>query len=291
MKTTRRMFLKRGALLGSGAVLLHSGVSRLGAAEANTSEANPTLNTLHSLRTIHGNFTDQPVSDEAIRAIIDASVRAANASNNQSYSIIVLKDRKMMRSVCGYQGGCTLVYCADHSRMKALAAALGHTYEPRTVAEFLNATINTVLAAQTAVVAAKSLGIDSLITNGLHRGDIERHWELLGLPQKHCFPVLAIVLGYPTEEPPYRMGRLTGPGVVHHDRYQPLTREDAAQAVWTYDDKQRHLALNDDWAGRGYKHYLDWYFNEWVGRGGPVPSETPMLRRLKRSGFIESPAT
>ena len=38
--------------------------------------------------------------------------------NNQSYSIIVVKDRKLMKSVCGYQGGCMLVYCADYTRMK-----------------------------------------------------------------------------------------------------------------------------------------------------------------------------
>ena len=33
-----------------------------------------------------------------------------------------------------------------------------------------------MLAVQTAVIAAKSLGIDSLLTNGVHRGDMERLW-------------------------------------------------------------------------------------------------------------------
>ena len=54
--------------------------------------ANETLKTIHSLRTIHGNFSDKAVPDDTIRLIIGASVRAANASAYQSYSIVVVKD-------------------------------------------------------------------------------------------------------------------------------------------------------------------------------------------------------
>ena len=49
----------------------------------------------------------------------------------------------------------------------------------------------------------------------------------------------------------------------------------------------RHLGLNEDWAAAGYKHYLDWFFEEWVGRNNQPPGETQMLRFLKRSGFVE----
>ena len=41
---------------------------------------NETLKTIHSLRTIHGNFSDQEVSSEDLNTILEACVRAANAS-------------------------------------------------------------------------------------------------------------------------------------------------------------------------------------------------------------------
>jgi len=288
---TRRSFLKTGALAG-GALLLFPTRSPAADTEAPTAEpANATLRTIHDLHTTHGNFSEKPVPEATLRTILQASVRAAGASNNQSYSIIVVKDRPMMKDLCGYQGGCLLLFCADYNRMKASAAALGYDYQPGTIVDFVNATINTLLVAQTAVIAARSLGVDSLLTNGVHRGDMERHWKLLDLPATHCFPLIALVLGYADREPPYRTGRLDGLGVVHDGKYHRLTKEETEKIIRHYDDKERHLGLNTDWDAQGYQHYLDWYFKAWVGRNlKPGTTETQMLRLLKRSGFIEAGA-
>ncbi len=258
-------------------------------AQAAEAPANETLKTIHSLRTTHGNFTDKPVPDAAIHSILEASLRAANASNNQSYSIIVIRDRKMMRELCSYQGGALLLYCADYTRLKSSAESLGHTYDPGTIENFVTAVLNTTLAAQTAVIAARSLGIDSLLTNGIHRGDMGRVWKLLELPPTHCFPMIALVLGYATQEPAYRTGRLDGAGVIHEGKYHRLTKEEIDEITRKYDDKDLHLGLNDTWRAN-HKHYLDWYFGVWVGRSGrPGTEETQMLRRLRQCGFIEAP--
>ena len=37
----------------------------------------------------------------------------------------------------------------------------------------------------------------------------------------------------------------------------------------------------------GYKHYLDWYFKDWLGESKATERETQVLRFLKRSGFVE----
>ena len=265
MKSRRREFLKTATILGSGAILLsetrpaHAGQNdRKPAAPADLLQ-NPTLKTIHSLRSIHGNFTDRTIPDAALQAILGACVRAANAANNQSYAIIAVKDRKKMAQICGYSGSCLLVFCADYNRMKA---------------------------AQTAVIAAKSMGIDSLLTNGIHRDDMTRLWTLLDLPEMHCFPVVALVLGYPTAEPPFMMGRLTGTGVVHDDNYHHLTEAEVGELIQKYDRPAEHLALGDGWGAKGYKHYLDWYFKEWATRN--AGEESQILRILKRSGFVEA---
>ena len=286
-KSSRRRFMQQSAFAG-GALLLFRTRSRAAGADSPAEPANDTLKTIHRLRSTHGNFLDKPIPDETLQTILQAGVRAAGASNNQSYSIIVVKDRPMMKDLCGYQGSCLLLYCADYNRMKASAAALGYDYQPGSIVDFVNATINTMLAAQTAVIAARSLGVDSLLTNGVHRGDMERHWKLLDLPATHCFPLIALVLGYADRAPAYRTGRLDGLGVIHEGKYHRLTSAEVEQLTRRYDDKERHLGLNTDWDTQGYKHYLDWYFKAWVGRNlQPGARETQMLRLLKRSGFVE----
>ena len=293
IRSYRRAFLKKGAAAGGGLLLLGTGSSRSRAADLQTNPAaappsvNETVKTIGSLRTIHGNFLDKPLPESALQTILQASIRAANASNMQSYSIVVVKDRATMKAVCMYQGSCVLLYCVDFNRLKASAESLGYSYFPDNIEMFVTAGINTVLAVQTAVIAAKSLGIDSLITNGIHRGDMDRVWKLLDLPQTSCFPLIAVVLGYPTQEPPYQMGRLDGPGVIHNEHYHRLSKDEVTDITGQYDEKERHLALNENWKAQGYKHYLDWWFKDWLGGSKPTDRETQMLRFLRRSGFVE----
>jgi nitroreductase len=293
-KSPRRSFLKQGALWGGGLWLLsrQASTSRAVGAETKPAESpapatNETLKTIGRLRTIHGNFLDKPLPASALQTILKASVRAANASNMQSYSIVVVQDRQKMKEVCTYQGSCLLVYCVDFNRLKASAEHLGYSYFPDNMTAFVTASINTALAVQTAAIAARSLGLDYLITNGIHRGDMERVWRLLDLPTDHCFPLIALVLGYPAAEPAHQKGRLDGPGVIHHEKYHRLTENEVVDIMRQYDDPERHLALNEDWKAGGHQHFLDWYFKEWLGDSKPTAQETQILRFLKRSGFVE----
>jgi nitroreductase len=265
-------------------------VGMAGAAPAaGAATGNATLDTIHSLRTTHGNFADRPIPEEALQSILEASVRAANASNMQSYSIVVVREPALAKQVCTYAGPCMLLYCVDYNRLKASAERLGLSYNADSVVDFVTSAVNTALAAQTAVVAARALGIDSLMTNGIHRGDMERVWKLLDLPETLCFPLIAVVLGYATEEPRERKGRLSGPGVVHEGKYHRLTKDEVDALVRQHDDPSSHLGLNDAWRQEGRKHYLEWFFGSWLARAAkPTTTETPMLRLLKRAGFIET---
>ncbi len=275
-RENRRRMLKRTVALGIGAA---------SASTAKPAAENETLKTIQSLRTIHGNFTNKEIPDAAIDQIIAASLRAANASNMQSYSIIVVRDRPRMKEICGYAGSCLLLYCADYTRLKDTAAAMGYGYHVDNVVDFVTSGMNTMLAAQTAVIAAKSMGIDSLLTNGIHRGDMDRLWRMLDLPPTSCFPMIALVLGYPTEEPASLKGRLDGPGVVHAGKYRRATREEIDGIIARCDDPAQHIALNEEWRSN-HKHYLDWFFKVWHNTK-PLQEETQMFKLLKRSGFID----
>jgi nitroreductase len=290
----RRMFLKQGAVVGGSMLLAGSKLESVAAQDEPktakkeiTQPANETLKSIQSLRTIHGNFLDKEIPETALQTILQASVRAANTSNMQNYSIVVVKDRQIMKQVCTYQGGCLLLYCVDYTRVKTLAKHLGYSFVPDNMNCFCLASIDTVLALQTAAITARSLGIDYLITNGIHRGDMDRVWKLLDLPTEHCFPLIAMVLGYPTEEPAFKKGRVNGPGIIHYEKYHRLTKDQTEEMVRQYNDPEQHLALERPKIGQS-QQYLDWFFTQWWRAPKPTKQETQILRFLKRSGFVEA---
>lgn len=252
---------------------------------------NETFQTIHGLRSIHGNFSSREIKGEDLESILSACVRAATASALQSYSIIVIEDRDLMKKLCGYSGSKALVFCLDFNRLIDAAKHLGHQFSADSVVNFVTGSVDTILVAQTAAIAAKSLGIDSLFTNGIHRGDINRVYQLLDLPGKYCFPLIMLVLGYPDKETHYLKGRLRGPAVVHYGKYHRATTEELDALVRQYDDPEKHLALNENWKQQGFNHYQDWLYTKWLNpltRSTKKHGRSQMYEILERIGFMEN---
>ena len=247
---------------------------------------NETLRTIHSLRTIHGNFSRREVTKQDLQIILEAAMRAANASARQSYSIVVLEDRGEMKKL-GYQGSKALVFCVDYTRIRDAAEFLRQPFHSREIVSFVTGFVDTVLAAQTAAIAAKSLGIDSMFTNCIHRVHLQSVYELLRLPKEDCFPVIELILGYPDREPEYRKGRLSAKGIVHYGHYKRLSEEDLAGIVAEYDDEHRHLGLTTDWAELGFRHYLDWFYEKWCGEI-PQEKQREFYKALADAGFLRN---
>lgn len=249
---------------------------------------NDTLQTIHSLRSIRS-FSEREIAEEDLNRILDAAVRAANASARQSYAIIVLDDREKMRDLFSYQGSRALIFCIDFNRIMASARWLGYRFDNDDIIGFITATVDTTLAIQTAVIAAKSLGIDALITNGLHRNDLNKVYQTLCLPETSCFPLITVVLGYAQQEPPYKKGRLSLGHIVHRGQYHRPDEAQLEQIAAEYDDHQRHVGLIDNWEELGFKHYLDWFYTKWTGEPPTEKIVTGKVlefqERLIKSGF------
>jgi len=249
---------------------------------------NETLKTIHALRSTHGNFSEREVTGQDLETIISACLRAANASARQSYSIVVLEDRDRVKEIVKYPGSKALVFCVDFNRILDAATHLGKTFSVDGLNSFVTGSTDAILAAQTAVIAARSIGVDSLFTNSVHRGSIEKTCKLLNLPDQYCFPVVSLVLGYEKGPPAPQKGRLSGPGVVHRGTYQRLSGDQLAQMVAEYDDPQRHMGMSDDYSNQGFDHYLDWFYSVWAANQSKrVQQPEPMFNALKRSGFLE----
>jgi len=220
---------------------------------------NATLKILHELRTIHGGFSHQPIREKDLDTILRAAVRAANASARQSYTIVVPGDEQ--RRDLNWVGAESLLFCVDFTRLIASAHAVGQSFDAASFLPFLTGVIDTTLAVQNAVIAAKSLGIDSLITNGVYRaGNVAKIRTILKLPHQHCFPLLLVCLGYPIADPGRRKGRLEELGIVHRGIYQRLTAGEVTKIVEQYDDPKRNMGLIENWTSLGFDHYLTWFF-------------------------------
>jgi nitroreductase len=250
---------------------------------------NDVLKTIGELRTIHGDFEGSKIPEGDIDAILDATLRTANASARQGYSIIVIDEEERMDSLFSYRGSHAFIFCVDYTRLKETAACLDCEFDGDNVNGFLAGATDAILAAQTSVIAAKSMGIDSLITNGMHRKNIDEAYEILKLPQQSCFPLISVVFGYPKEKSERKKGRLDKEYLVHRNEYRPLGRERLIRSIAEYDDKGKNIGLIDNWEELGFRHYLEWFFKRWSGKpggekkiGGKIKE---MQERLVKSGF------
>ena len=143
-------------------------------------QKNETLKTIASLRTTHWGFSEKKVSREDIETIIEHSLRTANSDNLTDYSVIVVDDPETLQKITGGESsgssGVCLVYAVDHTRIVRCAEALGYRdfYPTNRLYNFLISLYDVHAAAQTAVIAAKSMEIDSLVTNFSHRHHPEK---------------------------------------------------------------------------------------------------------------------
>ena len=179
-------------------------------------------------------FTDEPIPEEAVQQILQASFDAPTAGNMQMYSVIRVEDselKKRLADSCDHQpfiaeGKLVLVYCADYLKWHDAFRLAG--CEPRDLGlgDILLAIDDTLIAAQNAVTAAWSLGIGSCYIGDIME-NCETQREILGLPEK-VFPAALIVFGYPTEQQKERKKpqRFDPKYMVFTDNYHRLEEQE-----------------------------------------------------------------
>lgn len=242
----------------------------------------PTLQTIETLRTVHWTFDGRLVPDEDVRRIVEYGMHCANSDNLCDYSVIVVKDPQVLDSISGGESGgkaqTCLVYCYDYSRIIETARALGYSYLPdRSFYKLFIGMYDVMGAAQTAVIAAKAMGIDSLVTNFPHRNPKELR-RLLKLPQEHCMPVIAVVLGY-TDKPAARnTHRLSVDHILHFGEYQKKIRTE--QIIREMD------CIYPEYISEKYPHSLDWYYQEWmIDHYGPEHYQE-LIDDMRKAGVL-----
>ena len=124
----------------------------------------------------------------------------------------------------------------------------------------------------------------------MYRGDFSRVFDLLKLPEKHCFPLIALVLGYANQEPAHLRGRLTGPCIVHRGEYHTADKDELRTIVQRYDDPDTKLGLPIPWKEKGFEHFLDWFFEVWTNRSPTGEGRSQLFEWLIKTGFVSGEA-
>jgi nitroreductase len=145
------------------------------------------IRTRHAVRT----FSDRPVPEDVMRAILDAGRRSQSSKNTQPWHFIVIQDRNTLKAVS------QLGDYASHVAGAAFAVALVGTAQTHWNSFDLGQ------AAAQLQLAAWGHGVGSCIA-AMHNAEGAK--ELLGIPQDANFYAV-LSFGYPAEEhTPARMG-------------------------------------------------------------------------------------
>lgn len=192
-------------------------------------------------------FTDEPISDQDLEAIISAGRAASTWKNFQSYSIVVVRSKEKKEALHALtpqpavlQADTILLFVGDHNRASKAAALHQANFDPKGTENLLISSVDAALAGQNALLAAESLGYGGVFI-GMIRYAAREIADLFALPD-YTYPVFCIALGRPAQQFPVKP-RLPQEFVVFQEEYQ----EQDVEAIRTYD------RIQSDYAGARQK--------------------------------------
>ncbi|NOZ08853.1 MAG: nitroreductase [FCB group bacterium] len=204
---------------------------------------NEILKTIHQRKSIRA-YVPEPIPAELKEKIIAAALRSPTAGNLMLYSILEVTDpakKDKLSRTCDNQpfiarAPWVLLFLADYQRWYDFYKAAGIGSEPSKTGETLRkpdvgdlflACCDALIAAQTSVLAAESLGIGSCYIGDIME-NYETHKKMFDLPP-YVFPISLICYGYPTAQQNQRQrsSRFTKELILHRDTYRKLNRERA----------------------------------------------------------------
>lgn len=162
-----------------------------------------TYDMILGLRAIRS-YTDQPLSDDDLHAILEAARWTGSSKNSQNWSFVAVTDRDRLEE---------LAKCGDFTDpVRASAATVVIVQEPQGY-EF-----DSGRAAQNMMLAAQAIGVASCPIT-LHRDEDAR--RLLGVPDDRRTRY-AVSFGYPSPSAAPRRfgGRKPADEVIHRETYR-----------------------------------------------------------------------
>jgi nitroreductase len=216
---------------------------------------NSVLEVIENRRSVR-KYSDRPITPIEKKQILHATMRAPTAGNMMLYSIIEIESQDLkdqLAVTCDNQpfiakAPWVLLFLADYQRwwdyyrycrVKEYCDEKGLAYRTPQVGDMLLAACDALIAAQTSVIAAESLGIGSC-----YIGDIlenyEIHSQLLSLPE-YTVPITMLCFGFPVEGeiPSGKTLRFDPEFIVFKDQYKHLEDEDLSRMYQPMEERYK----------------------------------------------------
>jgi len=198
-----------------------------------------TFDEIKERRSVKHYETNHKLTNDEINQLISSAVLSPTSFNIQNWRFVLVKDtevRKQIRAAAWDQAQVTdssllIVICADLKSWKDnpaqywvnapkeaqdfLVPAMGPFYEGKDELQRDEAMRSCGIAAQTIMLAAKSMGYDSNPMIGFDQGKVA---EIIKLPENHVISMLMVV-GKQTQPAMPRGGQLPLDKVVFTDRF------------------------------------------------------------------------
>jgi len=219
---------------------------------------NETLTLQHAHRSDRS-FTDEPILDAQLDAIIEAAYRAPTSLNAQHVSLVVTRDAGRRAQIAELAGGQAWIAQApvfitvvvDMHKTQVGLASIGATQlVHESVEGFAAGVLDAGIALGNLMVAAHSLGLGVVPIGGIRRNP-QAIIDLLELPPL-TFPINGVSIGH-INKPAHQKPRLPISSFRHEEHYHT---EAIAPAIAEYD-----RTLMDYWRSIGRQDGLPWSAN------------------------------
>ena len=203
---------------------------------------NETIKIMNKRRSVRA-WEPTPITEDHLKTIIHATMRAPPAGSQMLYTILQVDDQQKkdkLAKTCDNQpmiakAPLILIFLADMQRWYDFYACSGVKescekknlpYRTPQESDLMISSCDALIAAQNAVIAAESLGIGSCYIGDIME-NIEIHREMFNLP-KWVFPITMLCFGYPKSknENPKLTPRFDEKFVYFHDEYKRLEKDD-----------------------------------------------------------------
>ncbi|MEJ7174664.1 oxygen-insensitive NADPH nitroreductase [Staphylococcus caprae] len=238
----------------------------------------------HSVR----KFKESPLSDDAVKKIVEAGQSASTSSYLQTYSIIGIDDPKIkedLKEVSGQpyvvDNGYLFVFVLDYYRHSLVNenAESDMSISFSSAEGLLVGAIDVALVSENMAVAAEDMGY-GIVYLGSLRNDVARVREILDLPD-YTFPLFGMAVGEPAEdENGAPKPRLPFEHIFHKNSY------DASN-----DKQRRELEAYDQIVSDYYKERTNGErtetWSEQIEQFLSSKTRPDMLDQLHKAGFIK----
>ncbi len=234
-------------------------------------------------------YADKDVEPALLNQLLEEASRASTMGNLQLYSVVVTRDKAMKQRLAPAhfnqpmvtQAPVVLTFCADFHRTTVWCNERKAVPGYDNFLSFVNASIDTLLLAQTFCTLAeeKGLGICYLGTTVYCPDLIIKELQLPRL----VMPITTVTIGYPAEHPA-QTDRLPLASFVHEETYRDYTRADIDR-LYAYKES---LDENKFFVKENNKETLAQVFTDirYTKKDNEAMSAT-FLQTLKQQGFLD----